>query len=173
MRTLSVVMCAAVVCLAACGDSTDKQSPTSPVTASEPESSAIQLDFDNLNICELIPGATVATALGGQLADPAPIATTATGLGTQCLYTEALEGSKIDARISLSPPDYWMMDPDQRELNGLGDEAYATTTDLGVNGTAHDIYVLVRGQAEVNTTANTSERAEILARLALDQLRSM
>jgi hypothetical protein len=55
-------------------------------------------------------------------------------------------------------------------LSGLGDEAYTTETDLGVNGTAYDIYLLVRGDAEVSVTSNTFERAELLARLALDHM---
>jgi hypothetical protein len=96
--------------------------------------------------------------------------TTIAGLGTQCLYTVAIDGMSVDARISLSPAAYWIPDEDGRVLDGLGDEAYATETDIGVNGTAHDIYVLVRGDAEVNVTSNTFDRAEILAELALESL---
>jgi hypothetical protein len=127
-------------------------------------------DFDNLNICELIPGSAVADALGGTLNDPAPFPTTVAGLGTQCLYTVAIDGANVDARISMSPPQYWLPDEDGRMLSGLGDEAYTTETDLGVNGTAYDIYLLVRGDAEVSVTSNTFERAELLARLALDHM---
>jgi hypothetical protein len=41
---------------------------------------------------------------------------------------------------------------------------------VAVNGTIHELFVLVRDDAEVNTRSNTFEHAETLARLALDYL---
>jgi hypothetical protein len=176
MKNEALLLSIGIAGLAACGGQ-DAPEPAKPPSQTEttdvstPPASGARRDINSLDICDWIPAADVADVLGG-VPKGEPVGTTITGLGTQCLYTVLIDGESLDARISMSPPDFWDAEIGEsaRTLAGLGDSAYATLTDAGVNGEVHDIYVLKRNEAEINVSSNTLERARALAEFVLSKL---
>jgi hypothetical protein len=127
-----------------------------------------------VNVCELVPGDTVARAVGGTLAGARPVA--AKGSAPRCVYQVVPPGAP-DARTAFV---IWLYPPDDFEslrrstegtisdVPGVADGAYAFK-DPGDG--RFKIRVLKSGDVTIEATADTADAARRVAEAALASLK--
>lgn len=171
-RLLQCVMFLALGMVLACEASPRMNAPQEPPSTGDGASATEtgQRDVANADVCRLIPGPAVATALGGTFDS----SLRRTGPGTSgCAYTVKLPDGRQDVvLIWLAPPEQYAMlktleDGPVETLAGLGDDAYGRqeTPDVA------KVHAVRKGQASVDVTASRVSDARKLAEVALTHLK--
>ncbi len=126
-------------------------------------------DLAALDVCALVPGDAVATALGGTLEGATGSTYSGSGLATDCAYTVRVGRRTMVALVFFYPPQHFaamrqgeaVLEP----VTGVGDEAY-----WSMIGSMHQLTVLKRGDVTLDARAATQRDARRLAELALSRL---
>jgi hypothetical protein len=162
-----------VVAMLACGAPPpfeNEQQPARPGSSPAPAATSERRDFTKVDVCQLVPGPAVATALGGTFAS----SLRRTGPGTSgCAYTMNLPDGRQDVvLIWLAPPEQYDMlktleDGPVETLAGLGDDAYGRQETSEVA----KVHAVRRGEASIDATASRVSDARKLAEVALAHVR--
>lgn len=126
-------------------------------------------DLAALDVCALVPGDAVATALGGTLERATGSTHSGSGLATDCAYTVRVGRRTVVALVFFYPPQHFvamrqgevLLEP----VAGVGDEAY-----WSMAGSMHQLTVLKRGDVTLDARAATQRDARRLAEVALSRL---
>jgi hypothetical protein len=140
---------------------------TTPATTTTPASTP-GTPLVGLKVCDLVPGAEVAKALGGTL----ELATGQPGrkYGADCMYTVRLAGVSKVVQIWLYPPDqYDVMREGETagtdQVAGLGDKAYGRRESGN-----YQLVVEKRGAVTIDARGDTPDQARTVAEVALGKL---
>lgn len=121
-------------------------------------------DYETFNVCQAMPGETIARALGGKLAEARPFGDKAF---SRCTYFVVLAatGQRLGYVVWMQPPEDFeelkkSIEEPRTTLTGLGDAAYMFQ-DKGDG--RFKINVLKRGDLMIQATGETAESARKVA----------
>jgi len=131
-------------------------------------------DYETFNVCQAVPGETIARALGGKLVQTRPFYDKSF---SRCTYFVVPPGkdAQLGYAVWVSPPEDFEelkkhIEEPRTALTGLGDGAYMYR-DKGDN--RFKIYVLKRGDLMFQATAESAESARKVADAAAASLWSI
>ena len=160
-----------VLAATACGGG---EAPTASDHASTPLSTASDgggsaIDVTTLDVCELVPVAEVAAAVGGTPGNQAPNGHAYPGAESECWYEVTRGSGRMPevVGIFLYPPSFFadMREDGATDIAGLGDDAF-----LSPRSDISTVVVLERGVGVVDARAGTPDHARAVAELALARL---
>ncbi len=132
-------------------------------------------DFANLNVCELLPGDSVAVAVGGRLSDVRPFDSGA-GAAQRCRYT-VLPADSASSKPSVfvvhlqRAADFDTLKTLQEDpiepVPGLGDDAFIT---YHSDTARYDLYFVKRNHYMIEITGDDTGSLRKIAELALARL---
>lgn len=171
MRTLTALLLVAALGGPACKTEQSRTPETAAPSSSPAASSGRSLA--TLDLCKLVPGDAVTTALGGKLAAPTNGASGEGG--ANCWYTIEPPGATgtVEAYIVYAfPPGYFEMMKGVQEgpveaISGLGDDALLIPAS---SDPMHDLMVLKRGDLTLEIKGEDRQRLRKLAELVLSRL---
>jgi len=146
-------------------------------TGSEKQTGALgkNPDFGTLNVCDVLPGDSLAIALGGRLSDVRPLDSGA-GEAKRCRYTmlpaDTTSGKPSVFVVYLQrPADFDTLKTLQEDpidsVYGLGDDAFIS---YHSDTARHDLYVLKRERYMIEITGDDRESIRKIAEYALGRL---
>lgn len=176
MRFLAIFPLVIVLALG-CGNRGAEDTSIDSLSSSSEAAPAAQApagrDLATLDLCELVPGESVAEVLAARL-NRSPTSNVSDVM-SECWYSVSKKGSDagLDSyTLWVSPPgDYGMSKELEagplEEISGLGDEAYITHSELEDQ---YSLQVLIADELTLGAYGSDRERVLALARLALDRL---
>jgi len=131
---------------------------------------ARQTSYESLNACQRVPSAAIAAAVSGRSVDERPI--NFKGLtAARCIYGIEIAGTRRAFVVWVNPASDFeglrqASVPPIAEVNGVGDDAFATTD--------HDtkrvqLTARLRGKVTVQVTSDRLDWAQAVARVALSK----
>lgn len=129
---------------------------------------AQQTSYESLNVCDRVPAASVAAAVSGRPIEQRPV--NVKGFtAARCVYGIEIGGVRRAFVVWVHPSaDYDGLreasEPPRTEVNGVGDEAFATTD---VETKRVQVTARKRGTVAVQVTSERLDWAEAVARVVL------
>jgi len=139
------------------------------IQVSEPVGESAARDVTTFDVCELVPAAEVAVALGGTPGAHPPNGQAYPGAESECWYEVSHGSGRMPevVGIFLYPPAFFddMKEDGATDIPGLGDVAFhSPRTDIAT------VVVLERGVGVIDARAGTPEHAKAVAELTLGKL---